>query len=53
MTAFPMGRGEVRYVVHRLIDDGDVEFAIDVTARVARGEAGDAAPAATPAGYAN
>lgn len=38
VKAFPMSRGEVRYVVHRLIGDDDIEAVIAITARVARGD---------------
>jgi threonine aldolase len=36
VLAFPMGAGEVRYVVHRLLDDDDIDAAVQITAEVAR-----------------
>lgn len=36
VLAFSMGRGEIRFVVHRLIDDKDIDFTVDITKKVAR-----------------
>lgn len=36
VLAFAMGAGEVRFVVHRLLDDDDIDAAIEITAQVAR-----------------
>ena len=34
VLAFPMGGGEVRFVVHRLLDDNDIDAAVEATASV-------------------
>jgi threonine aldolase len=36
--AFPMGAGEIRYVVHRNVDEDDIRRAAEITAAVIRGD---------------
>ena len=36
LLAFPQGGPDVRYAVHRMVDDKDVDLAVEITAHVAR-----------------
>jgi len=53
VKAFPMGRGEIRYVCNRMLNDEDVERAIAITAAVAAGKTNGREAAAVSSGYAN
>jgi threonine aldolase len=51
VRAFPMGAGEVRFVVHRGVDEQDVRRTAEITAAVVRGEPAGGDDSAVAAAY--